>query len=658
LFVPFVFYSLLLDASSRHVCTRGNEGGRDTTEDMTDVMGTMETLLHEADGKFNEKLRLCQGNISTNMNIYSDRTYNLRQQVLHNPQLTNDDHFMEMLSDTEQALTPEFTMRGDMDKKLTSLLCGLLKTLLREAISQPLFALRKIQIEMIYQWYQDKKRHVMDFAIGLHKTTSTTSTIANDAHSGLSVTGVGTRVQAPSALSCAADGRRNLLCSGAPATDSTYGSRLRAHVGSLTSSNTTTVATHQSSYHFSSASRDLSIRDDLSAADARYATTAKKLTVYRKRNLSKAEALRQELQQQQINSQQEGPKVVYKKDAKARQGKASEARQQLVAMRHGPSGPPSYLHHESTGPFFSRDAADTSEIQNAVGNAHQHLVKYFAAKMSSDSDKRSVRDTLTLYDFNRSRLEEETNRRLESEMFASQLGRTHHTHLRKGSTVGGTASDGTIGKPGHMHFNLGSAVKPTSDGSSGTAETKQQILGIHTFQNNGGICTTLSPYDNRIITRLDEAKLEAFMNRYRTDSVAHPAGASVAQMTPMSQQGNQLGAPCAGLDVALAPDAKITGIAPRLDTPIMDLLFDACDASSGVPSQRRIQELNMASRVREAFGSDKKPQTQRPGSAHHYPRNKIERAVTTPDDHGASDCMRLLPSYGAFLPRRPATAKR
>lgn len=628
---------------------------------MTDAMNTIERLLHEADGKFHEKLRHCQGGIPTNMNIYSDRTYNLRQQVLHNPQLTNDDHLMEMLGDTEQALAPEYTLRGEMDKKLSSLLCGLLKTLLREVIGQPLFALRKIQIEMMWQWYQDKKKDVLDFAIGMHKHASAVS-LGGDSGSaaGLSVTGTGRAggdtLGLTTNLAASHTGTGlHFTTSGAPSAESKYGSRLKAYVGEATAAKASATSHH----YTGGGSKDLSIRDDLSAADARYATTAKKLTMYKKRNLSKAEKIRQELNAMQTANNASmsgapdasGVKVVYNKDAKARQRKVLEARTQLVAMRHGPSGPPSYTHHESTAPFFTRDATEAALLENAVGNAHQHLVRYFAAKMADNSDQRALRDTMTLYDFNRSRLEEEANRRLEAEVYSSQIGRTHHTHLKKGATDP---------KASRMHFNVGLSVKPSATTSpaieaTSTEQQQQELLGVTSYK---GPATTLSPYDHRRTTRLDEAKLNTFMQRYAPGPTPI-AGASVALLTPMSPPSvlNTTGTPCSGLDVALAPDVKVTSVIPRLDATVVDMLYESTEPHAGIPSQRKLEELKAAARVREAFASDRKP-GQRPGSAHHYPRSKIERALVTPDDASATDCLRLLPSYGSFLPRRPASAKR
>ena len=147
---------------------------------MTAAMEAMEKLLHEADSKFDEKLRLCQQGVATNMNIYSDRSYNLRQQIAHNPQLTGDDHFMEMLADTERCLAPEFTVKGELDKKLHSLLCGLLKTLLRETTGQAVYSLRKIQIEMIWQWYHDKKAQVLDFAIAKERERMGSQSVSSE----------------------------------------------------------------------------------------------------------------------------------------------------------------------------------------------------------------------------------------------------------------------------------------------------------------------------------------------------------------------------------------------------------------------------------------------------------------------------------------------
>lgn len=590
---------------------------------MTAVMEATEKLLHEADTKFCEKLRLCQNGVATNMNLYSDRTYNLRQQVAHNPQLNNDDHFMEMLRDTEVALAPEFCLRGETDKKLTSLLCGLLKTLLREAVAQQVYSLRKIQIEMIWQWYEDKKKQVLDFAIGRAAGSQSSTALNGTGAADAAVAGCG-NVQAQPTTEFSPTAASQTIASTRPANLSKFGSKLRVFVESAPQQQSS------SSHHFSGASRDLEIHEDGAAADR--ATIAKKFSLYKKRNLSKAQRMRDELQAQQTQPLSGVPhptdvKVVYTKDSKSRQRRVQDARTSLVTMRHGPSGPPTYLHHSSKAPFFTRDAGDRDDLANAVANAQVHVVRHLTSQLAEEHDRRDMRDCMTLFAFNKARLEEETNRRLESESYASQLGRTCHTILRPR----------TAGSVQPMRFQVGEAIGKTT-GTKDLSVPSEALARVA----YGGPAVSLSPYDARPVTEFDELKLQNALQRYGGSSGARPSSAPAASHDR-------------SVDVVLAPDAKVTPTVPRVDVPIDELLYSVHDSSYGVPSSRRIEELKLASRVRDTFASDRKPD--RPSSAHHYPRAKVEKAVVTPDDSAVEQCMLLLPTYGSFLPRRPQTAK-
>lgn len=637
---------------------------------MTAAMELMEKLLHEADTKFDEKLRYCQNGVATNMNIYSDRTYNLRQQIAHNPQLLNDDHFMTMLQDTETALAPEFTIRGDVDKKLTSLLCGLLKTLLRETISQQIFSLRKIQIEMVWQWYEDKKRQVLDFAIGLGReawygkaqaggsreadTNTTCRSQAVDASSsdrgGLGVTGIAVSVNGTCDQS-AAHNKSNANWRDDTTATSKYFSKLKQVV---------TEAPR------AAPAKDLTIHDE-SAKSTDAANIAKKFCLYKKRNLGKAEKLRQEFQAQNqpattaaaaTTTSSGGPaspsnnagaqqdvRVVYTKDAKARQKKVAEAKSSLVVMRHGPSGPSSFLHHDdNAAPFFTRERT----LENAVATAQLHVVRHLTHRLAQESDRRELKDTMTLFDFNKARLEEETNRRIESEEYSSQLGRNCHTNVRRPAEAA------------PMHFGVG------VNGKLSVAESTA-LLGHVAYT---GTAVSLSPYDVRKPSRMDETRLQEYLKKLKTPA----SRLSVFASDPRSIVGGS--AVNIKLDVTLAPEVKVTTCGPRVDVPIVDLLLGNNDGDSVVPSLRRLDELKLASRVREAFAfSDTvygkslnggstiatnglKARPNSAGSQHHYSRAKIEAAIVTPDDLSYDECLRLLPTYGSFLPRRPATAKK
>lgn len=616
---------------------------------MSTPLDAIERLLHEADTKFMEKLRLCQQGTQTNMNIYSDRTYNLRQQVVHNSQLTDDKHFMEMLCDTEKFLAPEYTVRGELDKRLNSLLCGLLKTLMRESVAQPLYSLRKIQIEMIWQWYCDKKSNVLDFAIGKDRERHVSLVQAQEQQQQQQPQAEAVE-ETPAEIARQSTASPALLqrvtSSAYPSSASKFGQKLERVI--------------QGQWHGAmppdpsrTSINDLTFREDATKA-SNEATIQKKLCIYKKRNLAKAEKMREEIatQQQQVVD----VKVVMTKDAKSRQKKIADAKSQnsQLSMRNGPSGPAPYFHVPAMAPTYTSVAdgqgPEGPTNEQVLAEAHRKYIAFLTRKLGEENDVKSFNDTMVLFAGNQARLREESLRRMESDRYASLVGRAchiierkelSHPPLRFNAPGGAGATSGTA----LAAQTFARAATPGGAGDAATAWADK--LGYVMYR---GPQTSLSPYDVRVPSRSDEAQLYRMAHVLPTpDDPAAEVRARLGLQNPDSRNLVSTGARAggSGLDVVLAPDAKITPNIPRLDIPIKELLYLSADPDASIPSVSQFAQMVVVERLRENFSFA----VTKAGKRCHMPRAKIEAAVISPDDRPYDECIRLLPTYGSSLPR-------
>ena len=154
----------------------------------TALLDQMERLLGDADNKFVERSKTlieAATNSTSGVTLHVDRGgASLRQQVAHNHTLMADRRFKEMLDDCERCLAPEFSLRGDvLDRALQAMLASLLKALLKESASLSSHAARKVQIEMTFQWWQDKRREILDVVLSRMpkaKKTEAQDTKANE----------------------------------------------------------------------------------------------------------------------------------------------------------------------------------------------------------------------------------------------------------------------------------------------------------------------------------------------------------------------------------------------------------------------------------------------------------------------------------------------
>jgi hypothetical protein len=272
-----------------------------------------------------------------------------------------------------------------------------------------------------------------------------------------------------------------------------------------------------------------------------------------------------------------------------------------------------------------------------VAKAHRHYIAYLTKLLEEESDKRERHDMMTLFEYNRARYEEESNRRIESERFSSQTGRTCHTILRREPMRFVSTSQG----PQHV------TVQSTLPSSQMDPISVREELGVIVHESQ----QSLSPYDAHQPTRLDEVKLKDVLNRVhllQRRFTENKLGLKVPD--PRNSAGSAQAN--IALDVCLAPDAKVTVSGPRIDIPVVDLLFSQGDPEADVPSMRKIEELKAAARVRDAFAYAETKW----GKVCDMPRKRIGNAMVAPDDRPYDECLRLLPTYGSFLPRRPSSA--
>lgn len=362
-------------------------------------MEAMQRLITEADSRFGEKLRMCASGQPTNMHVYSDRTYNLRHQVAHNPQLTTDPHFMSMLSATETCLAPEYAAQGERDKLLNSLLSGLLKTLLKEAVACNSYSLRKVLVEMIWHWHQEKQREVLDFALQ-QQFPQARSSRPSTRDGGM----IGETV--PSSSSPEPDGRRQVMESQLAVTEVDDVEALQSQCKAQ--------------------QRPVDISGN---------TIAHKLSQYKRRNLGVASEIRSD----PAAAVAATPVVVYTKDAKTRQKHAAAARALHADAFHQFSGPPTYTHLPTGAPRYEKNASGTQMVvdpSKPLVAAELKAMHHAARKLGEEHDEAVRLDVLAQLAGNQSRLEEESARRIESSSYCAQTGVTCFRNRSRTTEVG------------------------------------------------------------------------------------------------------------------------------------------------------------------------------------------------------------------------------
>jgi hypothetical protein len=574
------------------------------------ALDVIERLISEADAKFEERFKPIRAGTVSTLAVVSDRTFNLRQQVSHNYALMNDAHFIEMLEDIERCLAPEYTLRGDLDRKLYALLCSLLKTLLREIIAVPTFAARKVQLEMTWHWSQDKKKAILDLTLA--------------------------KLRPPTALHEAAV--EEVECT----EDAMSPAQERAAAAAAAVQQKVQLIAQQQPPV--AACPRMRFTDEATLGDEQ-AVIAKKMGLYKKRNLTKADKMRQDIRGASAPPATEVSqvRVVYKKRDPQTTATAGGDPRGITICGGGPAGPSPLRHVAgSEAPRSMNFSIAKPTTEQSLAMAQQRIVQHMVNRVDADEDRREMTDVRTSLAFQQARLEEETARRLESDAYAAQTGRTCHTILRRAPREKAGAAP----------------VSTKSQQPSATMEREEALamLGRVVSTNNE---TSLSPYDNYEPTPLDEARLRQILGR-----IAGPNTGNAA--TAMERHGLTSPHPAAmastvsrnvALDVTVGAETATAPAAPRTDVPLMELLFPALAADDDTPSVRRLEQQHMVERIRECFARQTVKGSG--GSAPlHVPRSTIESAILTPDDRPFEECIRLLPHAGSGLPKNPFAEKK
>ncbi len=610
---------------------------------MASSLEAMERLINDADGKFDEKLKAVQAGTATNLNAFADRTYNLRQQIAHNASLTNDDHFMELLQHTERYLSPEYVVRGEVDKKLTALLAGLLKTLLRETVAISAYAARKIQIEAIWQWYKDKQMQILDFSL---KRADELAGIKSEPRKRRSWSPTPASWDAPSSPpatatdSTAQDNRATTPLDGKSSPISPQKPGVAFMTGIGLSALPADFGREQPSVKAPPA---LSFMEEAVREQDTHAIS-KKMGLFRKRNLAKAEKLRQEIARKGATSAAGAgatgnePRVVYSRD-RARTGNNADGRPATTGQtsRVAVSGPSPLLHTVRTS---DRDP-NIAKLDAAVVASQRHWVKRMLQRVEEENDEREMSDVLTTLAFNQARIEEESTRRMESEEHGSQAGRTCHTILRR-VPQDPSASGGPSEK-----------ITERSQMPSGNLPREETLQLLNRVAYHGSEIS-LSPYDAYQPTAMDEKKLQALLSRVKApeSSSPHFSMGRLRPTEPRSITGTS--ALNITLDVTNSADMKPAPRIPRSDIPLIEQLLPVLRDEENVPSLAQMEQMRLVDRIRECLGRVKTKK----GDQFHVPRKEIERAIIRPDDRPYEECFKLLPLPGGFPANPNPTAEK
>eukprot|EP01012_Entosiphon_sulcatum_P041716 TRINITY_DN555_c0_g1_i1.p1 TRINITY_DN555_c0_g1~~TRINITY_DN555_c0_g1_i1.p1 ORF type:complete len:733 (-),score=134.46 TRINITY_DN555_c0_g1_i1:153-2351(-) len=425
----------------------------------------MEKLIIEATARFEEKFQHARDGQNINVAGYGgpDRQYNLRTQMQHVPQLQQDKHFMSMVTDVEKYSVPDYALRGDVEKRLRALLCGLLKGLLRECISSSDLAIRKINIEKCWNWYQDKKKQLV--AWGMDRRTAT----------GPSAPSPPPDRQAAGGADGKRRGKGNDSAMGAASDDDGKDDSL-AHAGTDDETDFSRLspskdapfappANAKIAFDMNSVPLKLnSVKDRINTSalqlnfmqqeeeQQRATGIVKKLQLYKKRNL------RASMLQRGDGSAPVAPGPVSPSGGSAKDS-VREPRirvvyrdRRVVELRQ----PPVFMHSATLRPA-TLPPKGGAEFHESLAAVNRLWVARRAEEAEEKLEEMEFRDTISLWSFNQARIEEEINRRQESAQMSSQTGKTCHKILRRPFTA--PLADAAISG---ASFNLPSEIDLTA----------------------------------------------------------------------------------------------------------------------------------------------------------------------------------------------------
>eukprot|EP00667_Euglena_gracilis_P003968 EG_transcript_3983 len=563
---------------------------------------------------------------------------------------------MVMVSDIDKYTSPEWTLRGDVEKRLYSLLAGLLKGLLRESISGDA-AVRKINIEKCWNWYRDEKKLLLEWKMDKRHLGSAREDGRTSPAKGDDVDGEYTV-------------RNDAVDEAEPALRSTV-VRDRGTPGSPTASLEHRVSVLQKvKDRIEGATLDLNyMRQE--EEQQRATDIVKKLQLYQKRNLQKSHEQRlgqttstvaepggRPLAASVMSQDGPVPRIVYRDPRK-----------------NDPPRTAPILMHTANGPDPPTQASPlrlktSREFSDALANVQKIWVQKRAQEAEAKLDEMEFADTVAMWSHNQARIEEEINRRQEAYQMSSQTGRTCHRILRRPHTA-------ELPEPHSLDFTRTAPTRLDADGGA----TRLQLPGA------AGRVISLSPYDNfdperdgrkmRLLASSEPQKLctpdDDNLEGMTLKGLRHTHPTALRGTSLMNGQLDVLStlgttfAPSMRAAIGKVPtattadaeeEAAATAGAKKppakaekgagkegkgkkaaakkrgpVDPALLEQIFPVLTVEQEVPSVLRMRQMQQVENIREAFAK----------YGMSVPTSTIEHGILTPEDRPYVECMTNLP---------------
>uniref|UniRef100_A0A7S1NJG1 Uncharacterized protein n=1 Tax=Eutreptiella gymnastica TaxID=73025 RepID=A0A7S1NJG1_9EUGL len=363
----------------------------------------MDRLVAENNAKFEETLQQAKEGQSVQLLLVaSDRGFG--DPPRGHEKLPTDKYFQQMLAEIDKYTAAAWTNKADNEHNLYTTLALLLKGLLKECLVSMDAAGRKGALEKCWLWFEEKKKALAQLKLGKAprppRRRADTSDMEKD-----DVSEAGTPVY-----------QRRV-----------YGAQPPAVV----------EVPEVSTFSF----RRNRVQDRMDEplglnymkqeeAGHRATFIGKKLKMYKKRNLQKSHDCRgrvtpPDAPKKETMAPHPPPKVIYRGD----RDKQMETLQQQPVGINSTFLPSS--SHQCCYPYpYQGSVKYTEEFDQALRSVHKIWMARRVQEAEEKLDMMAFKDTLSLWSFNQSRIEEEINRRAEAATMSSQTGKTCHTILR------------------------------------------------------------------------------------------------------------------------------------------------------------------------------------------------------------------------------------
>ncbi|KAL9649573.1 hypothetical protein ABK040_003251 [Willaertia magna] len=455
----------------------------------------------------------------------NEKSFSLNALLEMDQSLMNDPHFLEMFRDVNKYCSEDYSKRAQTIDKIYVFLGGLLKVLLRECVSvyQDHF-LRKEMVEKTYQWYRDKRRKLLEFRLSQTVNNGNTSENSNNANE---------NNQTNSSTEYAIMEEQKIPNSRATSSLSQRSDLSNNNVGHRLDPRVITFDV------LSVPSNDPTTPFYASDEKKRKAFINHKLKQYCRRNLSKSYDNRK-------NGVYLNKEIEIKNFDVATSSISSGSTN--ASSNSGRTSQLSSLLFKKPKDLIAFYGEEEKKVGN-YDNAMKHWLNHRAKEAEEKIEDLEFKDAILAWRINRSRIEEEMQRRQESQTFASQTGiRVHKvknyklpTIMKRQNLLDDSSEDEEmkIEAKSKLRFNSSevSLKSPSRTGSSLSKPIKNQKPIPEEESDSGESFVEpenvfLSPYNNDLLEETFAAKKER--ERLEEEMVREPDASSKGFVTPTS----------------------------------------------------------------------------------------------------------------------------